>query len=271
MAYWLIIVLAMGASGKALAQVLAQVGDAKITVQQYKDRLKEITSKGLDAPDASLFLEELVRAEVGLQEAKKQNLEKDPIFKLRYDQELYKLYLEKSLIADIEKIRVTEGEMKSFFKKKPEIRLSHILIEVKPKASAQDIATAKKRALEIYAEVKKSKRPFAELVKLYSDDAFTNKSGGDLGYHTENSLPPSLYSAALRLKKDEIGSPIQTRYGFHIIQKTDVQSYEDCDKVKLRAAVFDEKRKALFNNHFAQVKKKYKIRIDKAQLSQLQR
>ncbi|MCB0415986.1 MAG: peptidylprolyl isomerase, partial [Bdellovibrionales bacterium] len=152
-----------------------------------------------------------------------------------------------------------------------EIRSSHILIEFKPGAGASEKALAKKRATEILSEVKKSKRPFPELVKLYSDDSLSKAAGGDIGYQSKVTAVPTYYNAA---KSTPIGKihPIlvETRFGFHIIKTTGIRkNFEEADRRQIRAVVFEAKRKKIFDQFFRDLKRKYKISINKAALKGL--
>src|SRR6185436_3857332 len=116
------------------------------------------------------FLEDLIRYKIGLQEATKRDIKDDPIVAERINQEIYKGLIEKELGKPVEAIKISEDDLKNYYSKNPEIRSSHILIEVKPTANTAEHAAAKKRAEEIYAKVKESKKSFDELVNLYSDD-----------------------------------------------------------------------------------------------------
>lgn len=243
-------------------EVIATVGNKKITVDEFNKKFNEIKSQTLNPPTKTQFLEDMVRYEVGLQEAAKRNLGKDPIVLERIEQETYKALLEKDLGPKVQKIQVSEAEMKAWYKKNPEIRTSHILIEFKPGATAAQIAEAKKRASEIFNEVKNSKRPFEELVKLYSDDPLSKQAGGDVGWQSRVTLVPSYYEAALNGKIGEIKGLIDTPFGFHIIKITGRRTYEDANKRQVRAAVFDEKRKQAFNDYFEKLKKGYSIKTN---------
>lgn len=242
--------------------VVAQVGNKKITVEDFNKRYNDVKSQTVNPPTKAQFLEDLVRYEVGLQEADKKNVEKDPLVQERIRQEIYKALLEKELGARVQKISVSESEMKSFYNRNPEIRFSHILIALKPDANAQQKAEAQKRAEEIYAEVKKSKRPFEELVKLYSDDPLSKQSGGDVGWQSRVTVVPNVYETILKMKDGEIRGVIETQYGFHIIKVTGRRGYDNANKRQLRAAVFDEKRVGIFNDYFERLKKGYKIQTN---------
>jgi len=241
--------------------IVATVGNKKITLGEFTKKYQEVKQQAINPPPKNLFLEDLVRYEIGLQEAEKRNLRKDPQIQERIEQELYKGLLEKELGQKVQKIQVSEDEMKKWYKNNPEVRTSHILIEFKPGANAEQIADAKKRALEIFEEVKKSKRPFEELVKLFSDDPLSKQAGGDVGWQSRMTLVPTYYDAALSSKIGEIKGLIETQFGFHIIKVTGRRTYENANKRQIRAAVFDEKRRQVFNEYFDKLKKQYPVKI----------
>jgi peptidyl-prolyl cis-trans isomerase C/peptidyl-prolyl cis-trans isomerase D len=241
---------------------VAVVGSKTITVDEFNKKFNEVKNMSVNPPTKQQFLEDLVRYELGLQEAERRNLEKDPTVQDRMRQELYKALLEKELGEKVTKIQISEKEMEAYYKKNPEIRTSHILIELKPGATPEQRAEAKKRATEIYEEVKKSKRPFEELVRLYSDDTLTKQTGGDVGFQSRVTLVPSYYEAILPMKVGEMKGLIETPFGYHIVKVTGRRSYENSNKRQLRAAVFDEKRKDLFNEYFEKLKKNYKIQTN---------
>lgn len=79
-------------------------------------------------------------------------------------------------------------------------------------------------------------KPFADAAKDSSIDAQSKDSGGDLVYWYKDELAqqisPGFEEVAFKLSVDQISDPIQTQYGFHIIQITEktgenYQSYAD--------------------------------------------
>lgn len=243
-------------------EIVASIGDRKITLSEFNKKYSGVRTQSLNPPTRSQFLEDLVRYEVGLQEAEKKKLDKDPTVQDRMRQEMYKALLEKELGDKINKIQVSDAEMKEWYKKNPQLRSSHILIEMKYDASPEQRAEAKKRALEILAEVKKSKRPFEELVKLYSDDPMSKPAGGDVGWQSPVTIMPSYYNAISNLKIGEIFGLVDTQFGYHIVKLTGRRAYENADKSQIRIAVFDEKRKQAFNEFFDKLKKQYSIKVN---------
>lgn len=242
------------------SEVVAQVGNKAITLEDFNKKYNEVRSQSVNPPSKQVFLEDLVRYEVGVQEAKKRNLEKDPIVLDQFSQVMYRALLEKEIGPTITKIQVSDKEMEAWYKNNPEIRSSHILIEHKAGATPAQIAEAKKRATEIYEEVKKSKRPFEEMVRLYSDDALSKQMGGDIGWQSRVTLVPNYYEALNSLKVGEIRGLVETQFGFHIIKLTGRKTFENANKRQIRAAVFDEKRKQIFNEYFDKLKRAYTIK-----------
>jgi len=248
----------------AFSQVVATVGKKQITLQEFKRKFEEMKKQAINAPAPEAFIDDLVRYEMGVLEAEKQKLQDDPFVKEQTRQAMYKLLIEKAIGDKVNQIKVTEGEMRKFYETNPDIRSAHILIEVRAGASPEDRAIAEKRAKEILDEVKKSKRPFEELVKLYSDDTLSKGHGGDIGYQSRVTLVPPFYDAAAKMKLNEISNLVETRYGFHIIKLLGRRTFDQANRRQIRAAVFDDKRKALFDAYFTNLKKNYKIEVNKA-------
>ncbi|MCS6838408.1 MAG: peptidylprolyl isomerase [Bdellovibrionaceae bacterium] len=264
--------LIAGGFGGAIAaskddEVLARVGQVTVTVGEFNKKYEEVKSVAVNPPTKEKFLEDYIRYKIGLQEAIKKKLDKDPIIQEHMQRELYKGLLERELSDRVAKITISEKEMQEYYKRNPEIRSSHILIEIKPDSTPAQREEARKRALEIYEEVKKSKRPFEELVKIYSDDILTKDRGGDLGFQSRATVLPNFYEAILGMKVGEIKGVIESPNGFHIVKVTDRRSYENSDKRQLKALVFDEKRAQILNEYFEKLKKEYKVEINRNTLN----
>jgi len=108
---------------------------------------------------------------------------------------------------------------------KPEERqASHILIAVKPDATDDQKAAAKKRAEEIAAQAKKNPAQFAELAKQSSDDPGSAPQGGDLGFFArDGSMVKPFEDAVFSMKLGEVGGPIETNFGWHVIKLSAIQ------------------------------------------------
>jgi peptidyl-prolyl cis-trans isomerase C/peptidyl-prolyl cis-trans isomerase D len=245
------------------SEIIASVGAKSITLAEFSKKFNEVKSQSLNPPTKEEFLEDLVRYYVGLQEADKKGLRNDAAVKERMEQELYKGLLEKSLGPEVSSIKVSDEQMKAWYKNNPEIRTSHILFEFKPGAKPEEIAEAKKRAQEVYEkDVKNSKRPFEELVRLYSDDPLSKQTGGDIGWQNRLTLVPNYYNTALAMKVGDVKGLVETPFGFHILKLTGKHSYDNANKRQIRTAVFDDLRRQKFNKFFESLKKEYAIKVN---------
>ncbi len=257
------------AASFAHAQVVATVGNTKITLKDFKEKYDPIKKTTVNPPSPEIFLEDLVKFEMGVQEAEKRNLQNNPAVKDLMRQTLYKFLIESEIGKRVDSIKITEGDMRAFYEKNPQIRISHIMTMIPEKATDAQIAAAEKRSQEIHKEVVSSKRPFEELVKLYSDDDVTKINGGDLGYISRVTAAPYVYEIVGKMKNGQISKPIRTQYGFQIIKVTGRLGYQDADKSQIRAAVFDSKRAAIFEDYFSKLRPKYKVTKDEAALKSL--
>ncbi len=245
----------------ASAVVLAEVGSEKITLREFNQEYEKVLKNTpINPPSRRLFLEDMIRLELGVQEAKRKKLENDSIVQEQFKHVLYRALLEKEVGTQASAISVSTKELRAHYRKNPEIRTSHILIGLKSGATKKERLAARKRAQEIYTKVKKSRRPFEELVKLYTDDVQTKPRGGDLGWQTRLTLVPQYYKAAIRLKVGQITGIVESKFGFHILKLIGRKSFKNADRVKVRAQVFDKKRKRLFDAYFKSLKKKYKVK-----------
>jgi parvulin-like peptidyl-prolyl isomerase len=246
-------------SSMAFAQVVAKIGNREITLEAFKRRYAEIKRETVNAPTPEVFLDDLVRFEMGVQMAEENKLADDAEVKEKIRRELYKAFVEKEIGKKVDAIKVTDGEMRTYYSKNPDYRSSHILISVKPGATPEQRDIAKKRATEIFKEVKASKRPFEELVKIYSDDTFSKVNGGDVGYQNRISSTAAYYETLSKLKMGEIAGPVASPFGFHIIKFTGTRAFDDADRADIRANVFNSKRQELFDGLFKKIGSRFKV------------
>ncbi|QIE23812.1 Peptidyl-prolyl cis-trans isomerase D [Caballeronia sp. SBC1] len=111
------------------------------------------------------------------------------------------------------------------FKTQAQVRVSHILITAPKDASAVDKAKAKQQAETLLAQVKAHPDQFAQIAEKNSQDPGSAAKGGDLGYFSRGMIAggQAFDDAAFGLKKGEISGIVQTDFGYHIIEATDVK------------------------------------------------
>jgi peptidyl-prolyl cis-trans isomerase SurA len=120
-------------------------------------------------------------------------------------------------------VKATRVDVESFYNRykdslkpiPPRVQLSHIVKYIKPSDEQ------KKEALELARKIRDSVvngASFAELARRHSADPGTASHGGDLGFVEKGKLMPSYETAAFALQPGEISQPVETPFGFHVIQ-----------------------------------------------------
>lgn len=241
--------------------VVAKINNKTITVdylnQKYNEAVKNTQSFNLSK---QTILDDLIKRELGIQEARRIGLDKDPEILDRMNTILYQALLEKTLSKEIEKIEITEDDLKNYYRLNPEIRTSHIFLAVPSTASKKEEKEIFSRISEIKnKELVSNKLSFAEVAQKFSE-GIAAPLGGDLDYRTKDQLDPDYYQAALKLNKPGVISGIvRTRYGYHIIKLTNIRLWKDVNKNKIKQLVFEERRKQLFDNYLRSLQKNASI------------
>ena len=122
-------------------------------------------------------------------------------------------------------VTITPKEVKTFFNSihpdsipflSAEVELSEVVI--KPKVNEEENAKALKKILEIRNKITEEGEDFGELAKVYSDDPGSGSQGGNLGFAERGTFVPEFEATAYTLTKGEISEPIETEFGFHILE-----------------------------------------------------
>jgi len=258
--------LVLFVSSTALAKTIAKVGSQSISEAEFKKSYSKALENGASInrlPSKEEHLQDMIKFKLGLIEAEKSNLKSNPLVKKALQLELYKGLLEINLADAVNKIKVSEKDMKSYYSKNPFMRSSHIFIRLPKSANAAQVAEAKKRADRIYTNVSKQKTPWSVQVRKFTDDGETKTTSGDLGYHGSNTLYPAYYNTLKSMSVNSISKPVKGLFGFHIIKKTGQLSYERSDKNAIKLAVFNKKRYQILDKYFDILSSKYKVSINK--------
>jgi len=96
----------------------------------------------------------------------------------------------------------------------PERRARHILLtpsEVRlPEAAQLQLVELRQRILD--------GEDFAELAREYSEDPGSSARGGNLGWQSRGTFAPDFEQALDRLEPGEVSEPIETQFGWHIVE-----------------------------------------------------
>ncbi len=236
-----IFLLVKPALGGGDDNVLATVNGAKITKEDVYELLakhngeaaldnlitaelvkQEIEAKGISFSDAD------ITAEI---DALKLNYGSDETFEMvmqQYNVTMDDLREDMRLSAMVRKALesqadVTDDEIKQYFEDNkammggtPEqVRASHILVETKEEADAI------KSELDAGAD-------FAELAKEKSTDG-SAANGGDLDFFAREDMVQEFSDAAFALEVGQVSDVVQSKFGYHIIKKTDYKPAVEAD------------------------------------------
>jgi peptidyl-prolyl cis-trans isomerase C len=167
-----------------------------------------------------------------------------------------------------DKATVSDEEIKTYYNSNPEsfkqpeqVKASHILIKVDPKADEAQRAQARKKIEEVQQRVKKGE-DFAALAKEFSQCP-SSAQGGDLGYFGRGQMAKPFEDAAFAMAPGEVSNIVETNFGFHIIKTVDkksesVMAYEDV-KEKLGQYLKQNKLKDQVKVYVGQLKEKAKV------------
>lgn len=252
--------------------VLAEINGARITADDFKrqqDALPAYAKGGFVGEKGNKdFLDYLVIQELFYQEAIKKGVDKQPEVKSKIDDMTRKVVLDTYLRVEIEqKISVTDQDAKAYydshpeeFKGQEEIRASHILVGTE--AEARDIKDKLKKGAA-----------FDKLAKQHSKDPGSKDKGGDLGYFRKGQMVPEFEKAVTELKKGEVGDPIKTQFGFHIIKVVDKRTGPglEYDKIaeRLKVNLARKKQKEVFDARVAEIKKTAKVTLNDKEIGAL--
>jgi foldase protein PrsA len=93
------------------------------------------------------------------------------------------------------------------------------------RVKVRHILTTTESAANAALKELKAKKSFADVAKKYSQDSQTKNTGGELGYWAKGELTAAVSAAfekqAFTIKVNAFSGPIQTKYGYHIIQVTE--------------------------------------------------
>ena len=168
------------------------------------------------------------------------------------------------VVLDIETIKksitVSDEELKSYYEQnqarlatQEERRASHILITSPKSAPAADREKAKAKAQALLDAVNKAPATFAEVAKGNSQDPGSAVKGGDLDFFARGAMVKPFEDAAYALKKGDISTLVESDFGFHIIQLTDIKSAKQRSFEETKPELVEDVKKQQAQKKFAEL------------------
>lgn len=254
-----------GKSADGQKDVLARVGNTKITVADLDERIANMPPQyqNVIKKRKKDFLQEVINDNLLYEEALKEGFQKDKEALKVIEEAKKKIIVARFLKSKVEDaIKITDEEIQEFYNANkasfmmPEkMRVSHILVPTKAEAD------------ELLKKIQ-SGTPFEDVARAKSMDP-SAQNGGDIGYFPKGQLIPEFESACASLKVGEIGGPVKTKLGYHLIKLTDRKPPQERPLADVREAVknalYASKRKEKFNELLKDLTEKSNIVVnDKA-------
>jgi len=189
---------------------LATVNDKAITQQDFENYvITHPAPPGINVPPNKKFvLEELVKREIVVQDALRQNFDKDTDFVERLADVRYNMLFEWAIQKYLEAHPVTDEQLRAEYQKFPPLKqykLRHIVV-----ASMQE-------GKSVINQVQLGAN-FATLAMQISMDPMSRQQGGELGWLTPEQMFPAITAIVAGLEKGKIyPDPVQSPIGWHVV------------------------------------------------------
>lgn len=241
---------------------------SKDDVQAEMKNLPPMAKDFFKGPEGvSRFVDELIKKELLFHEAKKRGFENDKELKRKIEESKKIILINHLLEKEMESAaKPTDKDIKDYYDKHKDefvavnqVRLSHIVVKTEDDAK------------KVYSRLQVGE-DFKKVASEVSLDKATAKSGGDMGMFKRGEMKPELEQVAFSLKKGDVSMPIKLQDGIHILKSTDTKgTIVEFEKVKgvITQRVGAERQKESFDKLLENLKKNYKVEINKDVLSKL--
>ena len=216
--------------------VLAQVGNERITEADFQSAFRLLGQQEqmqvlMVQGGKEEFVKRMAESKLLSVKAKRLGLDKSPEFQIALqraqDDLLAREFLVRAGDALKKKLLVDEAAVQAFYASHPErfkqpelASVRHILVAVKqdPKAEVGHTEDeAKALIATIQAELKAGAK-FEDLAKKYTDDPGSKENGGLYADADTTSWVPEFGAAARTQPIGEVGAPVKTMYGYHLMK-----------------------------------------------------
>lgn len=241
------------------SQVLATVNGTPVTNGELRAFVRMQTQGQepvLTAVQRASLIKSLVKMESVAQAARKAGVDKNPDTQAELHLTDNDILVQAMLESYAKSHQPTDAELKSAYDAKVkamdpnQYKARHIL--VKDQAQAQDIIKQLNKGAS-----------FATLAGKYSQDPGSAKNGGELGdWFSGSTMVPEFAHALSGLKKGQITQqPVQTQYGWHVIQLEDVRTNQPPSFEQMHDQLVNEVQNKAVGDYIKQITDSAKVDI----------
>ncbi len=157
-------------------------------------------------------------------------------------------------------IQLTESDVKAYYDQNAarlsgneERRASHILINAPKDAATADRQLAKAKADDLLKAVRAAPSSFADTARKNSQDTGSAAKGGDLDFFHRGAMVKPFEEAVFAMKKGDISDVVESDFGYHIIQLTDIKTPVQRSFQELRASIESDLKTQEAQRKYAEV------------------
>jgi peptidyl-prolyl cis-trans isomerase C len=211
-----------------MGEAVATVNNLEITQNMVDAVLRRVPPEQVAQIKAqgqyNQFLERMAIGQVLYHQAVEQGLHKKPEVKLTLAMAARDA-LANEVISRVGEEAITEAKVQEYYETRkvqyarPSVHARHIL--VKELSLAEDLVKQLREGAD-----------FAALAKQYSTDPGSGSRGGDLGWFEKDKMIAAFSEVAFSSEIKQITDPVETRFGFHIIEVLEKRDTTPLDDVR---------------------------------------
>ncbi len=252
---------------------LVQVGDETVTVDELRYILSQHTDGNEAAAGAMMaqmssdekveFLKQIADALLLAREAQRTGVQLEPAvaYKLRWDSvnTLAQAYLGKiSTGWDMspEKMKAWYEAHKEDYVSEDSVKVRHILVPTEEEARSIMV-----RLL--------AGDDFAEVARKQSKDFASARQGGEIGWVKKGQTVPGFEEAVFSAKKDKVGGPVKTEFGYHVFEVTDRREARQLTMSEAVQQVARDLQNDYIQNEVQRLRDRNEVTIDEEEINKL--
>ena len=252
-----ILLAALAVAAPLHAQNVATVNGQAITQKSIDEFVTLLVSQGAsDSPELrEQVKQEMINRQVLVQAAEQQGITKQAAVQTELELARQGI-LVRALMADhLKKNPVGDSQVQAEYNKlkaeqgnQQEYKVRHILVE------------DEKLANDLTAQINGKKAKFEDLAKKNSKDPGSAERGGDLGWGPASNYVAPFAQAVTSLKKGDVSAkPVQTQFGWHVIQVEDTRPVEFPPLEQVRPQLEEMLRQQSLASYQEELRSKAKI------------
>jgi peptidyl-prolyl cis-trans isomerase C len=210
------------------SSVVARSGETTVTKNEFDAEMLAIPKRARERYNTDRgrksIIERMLLNKVMLAEAKARGITADPLVQLAAQAAANKAYVA-AFTNSLQDNSTDDAAVQAYYEENQQryaremVKAKHIL--VKEAATAAEV----KSKLDAGGD-------FAALATEYSTDPGSKRRGGDLGWFTKERMVKPFSDAAFKMEIGAISNPIESKFGFHVIQLDEKRSQQPLEEVR---------------------------------------